>query len=114
MIVVEPKDRAVERVGEIKGVVGETPHGRIRNPDPVENLVHRRIGIDAIKRAGVLREAVVHRARPEAALAVALAFVETVGRDMRLGLGDPFDLAAVEIVERQARGEGDDQSAGLP
>lgn len=66
---------------------GQAPNGRIRDPDPVEHVVHCPIGIDAIERAGVLREAVVHRTRPEAAFAVAFAFVETVGQNMRLGLG---------------------------
>ena len=61
----------------------------------------------------MIGQPVVHGAGPEAALAVALAFIEAGRRDVGLGLGDPVDGAGIEVVEGDAGGEGDDQPAIL-
>ena len=57
-------------------------------------------------------QTVVHGAGPEPAAAVAFSLVEAVARVL-VRPCDPFDAAGDEIVESDARGEGDDEPAFL-
>jgi hypothetical protein len=51
--------------------------------------MHRQVGVEPVERTRRAGQAVVHRARPEAAIPVALAVVEAVA-GIGVGSGDPY------------------------
>ena len=69
------------------------------------------IGIEPVKRAGGHVPALAHGAGPEASGGVALAVVEALSGQVRLGIDDRLDPPAVEVDEGEAAAQGGDEAA---
>jgi hypothetical protein len=108
-VIIEAVDVARGGVDIVHRPVIQAPHDAVRDRDPLQHLVHAKIGVQAPQVADVACPVQGQGARPEPARRVALAVVKAVPGQITLGVGDDLYAFRLQIQAGKAMVHGQHQ-----